>query len=130
MARSRKFLGWAWVYFTTFSPLNVPTAAPRTTSLAQCWSWYIRDNPTKVAPPYITGAAYQVYCGHMRCTSAVTDEATANAVVVWPEGNDCRSDLVPFMNLKSCGLVSALTYGRDRPSATLSAPVIADTRFA
>jgi hypothetical protein len=46
----------------------------------------------------------------MRCASLVTLEAAAKATVVCPEGNDERSSPEnPFPNLKSRGLVSAVT---------------------
>src|SRR5690349_366203 len=110
-------------------PLKVPMPAPSTTSLAQCLLWYMRERPTSVAPPYITGATYQVYLGHMRCTSLVTAEAAAKAVVVCPEGKDERSSPEnPFPNLKSRGLVSAVTYGRERPSSPLRTPVTPEAR--
>src|SRR5215210_9258636 len=92
--------GCACEYRTVLSPLKVPIAAPSTTSLAQCLSWYMRETPTSAAPPYSTGATYQVYFGHSRRTSLVTADAAANAVVVWPDGNDCRSELEkPLANL-------------------------------
>src|SRR4051812_8156821 len=87
----------------------------------------MRERPTIVAPPYSTGAAYQVYLGHMRWTSLVTAEAAANAVVVCPDGNDCRSaSPKPPPNLKSCASVSLVTNGLARPSTPLSRPVIPD----
>src|SRR3954468_16090413 len=85
----------------------------------------MRDSPTRVAPPYITGPTYQVYFGHMRCTSAVTAAAAANAVVECPDGNDCRvDDENPLANLKSLGWVPMDASGRARPSVPFSTPVM------
>src|SRR5258705_12164033 len=88
----------------------------------------MRDRPTRVAPPYITGATYHVYFGHMRFTSLVTADAAANAVVLWPDGKDWRSATEnPFKSWKSLGRVTpGLTSGRARPSVPLRKPMIPD----
>src|SRR5690242_10738020 len=110
-------------------PLKVPIAAPSTTSLAQCLLWYMRERPTSVAPPYITGATYHTASGCIRRISLVTADAAAKAAVVCPDGKDCRSLLLnPPNSLKSCGLLSAETYGRARPSEPLSTAVTTDAR--
>src|SRR5437763_14563146 len=103
--------------------------APRTTSLAQCLLWYMRESPTIVAPPYITGATNFTAFGWRRRTSLVTDEATANAVVVCPDGNDWRSALPnPPPILKSVGFVSLVTNGRARPIVPFRKLVMAVAR--
>ena len=86
--RSMKLSEWPWVYRTILMPEKVPIAAPRATSLAQWALLYILDRPTSVAAPYIVGATIQVWCGHQRCDSLVTVDASANASVVCPDGND------------------------------------------
>src|SRR5258708_2417728 len=99
--------------------------APTTTSLAQCLSWYIRPNEVAAAPAYRIGPTYQRYCGHIRSTSLVTDAAAVNAVAACADGKLVRASLAkPFPNLKSRGLESAVTLGRERPSMPLSIPVI------
>src|SRR5437763_7514573 len=76
----------------------------------------MRETPTSDAPPYITGATSQKWCGHIRSASLVTADAAANAAVVCPEGNDCLSALPkPPPNLKSCAVVSAVAKGRALP---------------
>src|SRR5438309_11578316 len=84
----------------------------------------MRERPTIVAPPYISGPTIHLAFGHQAPVSAVTAAAAANAEVACPEGNDCRSPLPkPFKNLKSWGLVSPETNGRERPSTPLSTQV-------
>src|SRR5690242_15516541 len=101
-------------------PENVPIAAPRTTSLAQCLLLYILESPTSVAAPYMVGATSQVWRGHHRCDSLVTVDASANAAVAWPDGNDCRFPFVnPRPKWKSCGFVSSDTNGLARPDTPL-----------
>src|SRR5258708_2607211 len=97
--------------------------APTTTSLAQCLSWYIRPNEVAAAPAYRIGPTYQRYCGHIRSTSLVTDAAAVNAVAACADGKLVRASLAkPFPNLKSRGLESAVTLGRERPNMPLSLP--------
>ena len=70
----------------------------------------MRESPTSVAPPYITGPTSQACPGQIRCASLVTLDAAAKAIVVCPEGNDDRSSPEnPFPNLKSRGFVSFVT---------------------
>src|SRR5262245_7191243 len=117
ITRSNTLCGCLCEYWTIFCPLNVPMAAPSTTSLPQWRLWYMRDKPTRVAPPYINGPTNFVDFGHHRPVSAVTAAAAANAVVVWPDGNELRFPSPnPPPNLKSAGLVSLETNGRARPS--------------
>src|SRR5690242_5532884 len=105
-----KLSGCAWLYLTTLIPENVPIAAPRATSLAQWALLYIRESPTSVAPPYITGATIHCSCGHQRRDSLVTAAAAANATVECPDGKDAYCPPVnPRPNLKSCGFVSRET---------------------
>src|SRR5471030_480982 len=66
------------------------------------------------------GPTIHVILGHMRLTSLDAAAAAAKAIVAWPEGNDCRlPEVNPPANLKSCGLVSAETKGRERPTSDL-----------
>src|SRR5690348_4072779 len=86
----------------------------------------MRDSPTSVAPPYITDATTHCPCGHHRRDSLVTTAAAANAAVVCPDGNDWYlPSPKPRPNLKSCGFVSFVTYGRALPSTPLSTAVAA-----
>src|SRR5215467_2341353 len=118
--RSTKLCGWPCAYCTTFRPLNVPIAAPSTTSLAQCLSWYIRERPTAVAPAYITGPTIHSDLGHQRVVSFVTAAAAANAVVACPDGNDAQSpDVNPFVARQSVGSVPSESEGRARPATPL-----------
>src|SRR5215207_7998681 len=85
----------------------------------------MRESPTRVAPPYMIGATNGSALGWRRRVSLVTEAATANAVVVCPDGNDCRSDVrKPPPNRKSRGLLSAVTYGRERPNVPLRKLVV------
>src|SRR5579885_1293461 len=84
----------------------------------------MRDRPTIVAPPYMSGPITQVDFGHHAPVSAVTAAAAAKADVACPEGNDCRSPFAsPLNNLKSRGLVSLETNGLARPAIPLSTHV-------
>src|SRR5947209_9882877 len=84
-------VGCACEYWTSFQPLNVPMAAPSTTSDAQCLLWYMRERPTIVAPPYMSGPMTHLDLGHQAPVSAVTAAAAAKADVACPDGNDCQS---------------------------------------
>src|SRR5689334_15217915 len=89
----------------------------------------MRDNPTIVAPPYMSGPMTHVDFGHHVPVSAVTAAAAANADVACPDGNDWRAAFVnPRKNLKSCGLASELTNGRARPVTPLRTYVATSAR--
>src|SRR3954465_262649 len=79
----------------------------------------MRDTPTSVAPPYISGPMTHVDFGHQSVVSSVTAAAAAKAVVECPDGNE-RYRLVakPLPKWKSSGS-SIVTNGRERPSAPL-----------
>src|SRR5512143_179970 len=78
----------------------------------------MRDKPTAVAPPYMSGPTIQVECGHQRVVSFVTAAAAANAVLVWPDGNDVQSpDEKPLPRWKSSGSCPLVKNGRPRPTA-------------
>src|SRR4051812_49188410 len=80
----------------------------------------MRESATALAPPYITGAMYQVECGHHSLVSATTAAAAEKAAVACPDGNDLdESDLNPRPNLKSCELVSPVAYGLFPPAIPL-----------
>src|SRR5438105_12033973 len=84
----------------------------------------MRERPTIVAPPYMSGPITHVDFGHHVPVSAVTAAAAANADVACPDGNDWRlPSPKPFKNLKLCGLVSLNTKGRERPALTFHAYV-------
>ena len=72
----------------------------------------MRESPTAVAPPYINGPTYHVERGHQRVVSFVTAAAAANAVDVWPDGNDDQSpDENPLPNVKLSGVGSVREKG-------------------
>jgi hypothetical protein len=48
----------------------------------------MRESPTAVAPPYISGPTIHTERGHQRVVSFVTAAAAANAVLVCPDGNE------------------------------------------
>ena len=68
--------------------------APSTTSLAQCWLWYIRARATSEALPYSKGPAIQVARGQSRWISTVAEDAAEKAIVACPEGKDWYATLV------------------------------------
>src|SRR3954463_7553323 len=120
MTRSRTLFGLSCAASTVFLPAKVPMSAPSATSLPQCLLWYMRDRPTSVAPPYISVPMYGVDLGHQTEVSSVTADAAANAVLVWPDGNDCQSPLLkPRPQSKSWGMLSPETKGRLRPIVPL-----------
>ena len=65
----------------TVAPRHVPTAAPKTTSLRKCRPSCTRPAPTQ-AP--IAEAGSPAFQPKWRQTTA----AVANALAVWPEGNE------------------------------------------
>jgi hypothetical protein len=90
------------------------------TSLAQWRLLYMRDTPTRPAPPYITVPTSQRVSGFQRLISAVTAAAAAKPATLWPDGKD-RYPSLPFgkprMSCQSSGLGSSrLMYGRARPN--------------
>lgn len=90
-----------------------PTVAPATTSLNQCRLSFRRDHPVPAASVSSPTVA------HGRRISLASDVASANAIVVWPEGNES----CPENGLKSSASRSVL--GRSRPNATFAEVVIA-----
>src|SRR6185436_4339649 len=85
----------------------------------------MRDNPTAVAPPYMSGPTIHVERGHQRAVSLVTAAAAANAVDVWPDGNDVQSpERNPRPNAKSSGSSPSDRNGRARPASHLMTVVI------
>src|SRR5258708_23012570 len=84
----------------------------------------MRPRPTIVALPYITGATTHVCPGHSRSSSLVTDDAKEKATAVCADGKlDRSSEKNPLPNVKSLGVLSCVTYGRDRPSEPFNNPV-------
>ena len=102
-------------------PLNVPTAAPRTTSLAQCALLYIRESPTSVAPPYITGATIQVLMRPppLRLARHHRRRRERRGRVARRKRPVAVALVKAAEPAKSCGFVSADTYGRARPAMSL-----------
>src|SRR5258708_38212930 len=83
----------------------------------------MRPRPTIVALPYITGATTHACPGHSRSSSLVTDDAKEKATAVCADGKlDRSSEKNPLPNVKSLGVLSCVTYGRDRPSAPFNNP--------
>src|SRR5215207_4482664 len=84
----------------------------------------MRESPTAVAPPYMSGPTIHVDLGHQRVVSFVTAAAAANAVVVCPEGNDFQSpDANPLPRRKSSGSSPFERNGLPRPMMPFSTVV-------
>src|SRR5207237_8026675 len=99
------------------------------TSLAQCRLLYIRETPTKPAPPYIAGPVTHFQLGHQREVSFATAAAAANAATEWPDGKDryMSPPLIPrpschFSAFKSVLSVGRCTWTRDRENKSLTTP--------
>src|SRR4026207_1098581 len=88
----------------------MPTAAPNTTSESQCRSSLMRENPVRLA------ALKKSRSLHLPLVSVASEVASANAIVVWPEGNEL---FLKERGRKTKALLGD-TSGRLRPTADLS----------
>src|SRR4026209_2720956 len=88
----------------------MPTAAPNTTSESQCRSSLMRENPVRLA------ALKKSRSLHLPLVSVASEVASANAIVVWPEGNEV---FLKERGRKAKGLWGDAS-GRLRPIADLS----------
>src|SRR5436190_19268343 len=93
-------------------PTAVPIAAPAMTSDAQCTLSFMRDTATPVASVYaIVGTTQPSEC-------AANTDATANALVACPDGNDS------FLLSGSNANAPSPAFGRLRPATRLIAGVM------